>query len=345
MQAATLWPMRLPSRSPRPRVAFVIGLIAGLILAACSGGTGTSPAPSGAGPGASGGAAACQSAPAANLTGWGSPSVVPSFFPEIIAETGELTCGKMRVLFSFLDAANNVLAKPDRSARIAVYDLGRDPAKAIATADATFLWGIQDVRGLYVASIDFPEAGTYGAGFTTAVGGGTPTTFRVTFDVAATTSLIQVGQKAPSVKTPSAADDGGSLSHISTDATPDPAFYETSEDLALAEHKPFLIVFATPKFCQTAQCGPTLDRLKPFATKYPTVAFIHVEPYELKLDNGELQAALDSNNYLVPTAVTNSWGLSSEPWVFVVDKDGIVRGSFGLIFSDAEITAALDTVK
>jgi hypothetical protein len=35
----------------------------------------------------------------------------------------------------------------------------------------------------------------------------------------------------------------------------------------------------------------------------------------------------------------------SEPWVFVVDRQGIVRGSFGLIFSDAELTGALDAVK
>jgi hypothetical protein len=322
----------------------VIGLIAAVILAACSGGTGTSPAPSGTGPGASGGTAACQSAPPADESNW-QPAVTPSFYPYIIGSSSELTCGTMRFLFSFLDKSNNDLSKPDRTVRVGIYDLGRDPAKPIATADATFIWAIQDVRGIYVATVNFPEAGRYGAEFTTALGGGASSTFRATFDVAATTPLIQVGQKAPSVKTPSAADDSGSLSHISTDATPDPAFYQTSEDQALAEHKPFLIVFATPKFCQSAQCGPTLDRLKPFATNYPTVTFIHVEPYELKLENGQLQAALDSNNSLVPTAVTNTWGLSSEPWVFVVDKDGIVRGSFGLIFSDAEITAALDAVK
>jgi len=60
--------------------------------------------------------------------------------------------------------------------------------------------------------------------------------------------------------------------------------YKTSEDQALTSHQPFLIVFATPKFCTSAQCGPTLDRIKPFITKFPTVDFIHVEPYELKLE-------------------------------------------------------------
>jgi hypothetical protein len=34
---------------------------------------------------------------------------------------------------------------------------------------------------------------------------------------------------------------------------------------ALAAHKPIFLIFATPRFCATAQCGPTLDRLKPVA--------------------------------------------------------------------------------
>jgi hypothetical protein len=118
-----------------------------------------------------------------------------------------------------------------------------------------------------------------------------------------------------------------------------------SESDALAQHKPFVMVFATPKFCVSAQCGPTLDRIKPFAAKYPGVAFIHVEPYKLSYGNGSLQAVLDEQQNLITTDVTNTWGLLSEPWVFVVDRSGTVRASFELIFSDQELTAALDAVK
>ena len=35
-----------------------------------------------------------------------------------------------------------------------------------------------------------------------------------------------------------------------------------------------MVVFATPKFCVTQACGPTLDRLKPIAGDYPDVTFI-----------------------------------------------------------------------
>jgi hypothetical protein len=330
---------------------FSVGVALLTILAACgttaqggpNGSAVASNGPSSA-PGPSG-TVACKTAGAANLTGWGPPSTPPSIYPVIVANPGELTCGRNRILFLFLDPKNNVISAPNRTAKIALFDLGRDPTTAVASAEGTFVWAIENVRGVYVASVDIPEAGTYGAEFTTSVAGGPPQTIRTTFSIGATTSLIQPGQKAPATKTPTAADVGGDLSKISTDSKPDPALYKTSVDQALAKHQPFLIAFATPKFCTSAQCGPTLDRIKPFVDKFPSVAFIHVEPYQLKFENGALDAVRDQGGNLTTTEVTNAWGLSSEPWVFVVDRQGIVRGSFGLIFSDAELTAALNAVK
>ena len=106
-----------------------------------------------------------------------------------------------------------------------------------------------------------------------------------------------------------------------------------------------MLIFATPKFCTSAQCGPTLDRIKPYVAKYPTVTFINVEPYKLKLVGGVLQADLDASNQLQTAPVTDEWHLFNEPDVFVVDRNGIVTANFELIFSDAELTTALDAVK
>jgi len=329
--------MRRPLQRFRP--VLVLTVVAAL-FGGCSPTSNASPtvAPGGFG-------TACQTAPQpGNLSGWETPATPPPIYPLVIANPGELTCGANRMLFSFLDAKNNVLSKPDRTARVALYDLGRDAKKAVATVDGVFIWAIQDQRGVYVANVTLPEAGTYGAEFTTSVAGGTPEVIRTTFSVGATTSLVQVGHHAPSTKTPTASDAAGDLTRISTDTRPERAFYKTSEDQALATHQPFVLIFATPKFCQSAQCGPTLDRIKPFVAKYSTVDFIHVEPYELQLQNGALQPVMTNSN-LTPTSVTNAWGLSSEPWVFVVDRQGIVRGSFGLIFSDAELATTLEAVK
>jgi len=299
-----------------------------------------------AGPASSGGASSgCQSAPQpGNLPDWQPPTASPPIIAEVIANAGELTCGKNRFLFSFLDGSFNVLSRPDRTAHVDLFDLGRDATKPFTSFDGTFVWAIQDERGIYVANVTFPEAGVYGAEFTTAGPDGHAVAIRSTFSVDPSSPTVRVGQKAPSTKTPTAASVNGDLAQISTDTNPDPAFYKTSEDQALTQHQPFVMIFATPKFCQSAQCGPTLDRIKPFVAKYPTVDFIHVEPYQLQFQNGQLQAVLQ-NSQLVSTDVTNAWGLTGEPWVFTVDKTGIITGSFELIFSDAELTAALDAIK
>lgn len=332
-------------RSPFPLAVLAA---ASLALGACSSAgvesSGATP-PTGVSPGSSGGSAACPTASSpSEPAGWGQPASPPPIVPILIAEPGELVCGPNRVLFSFVDGAGNALGSPDRSASIAFFDLGRDPSTPIATVAGTFVWAIQNQKGVYIANVTFPEAGAYGAEFRTSKGGQSET-IRLTFDVQPSNGVVKVGQRAPASKTPTLADVGGDPSRISTDPNPDPAFYKTSVDQALATHEPFVLVFATPKFCTSAQCGPTLDRLKPFVAKYPSITFIHVEPYVLKFENGGLQAALDEQGYLVPTNVTTQWGLLSEPWVFVVDRTGIVRGSFELIFSDAELTAALDAVK
>jgi hypothetical protein len=309
------------------------------IVAGCtSAGTATAPAASGS----------CPTAPDAGTpAGWGPPPPpAPQVIPYLINGAGEMTCGPNRLLFVFLDPKTNApIADPKRTAKIAFYDLARDPSKPTATVDTTFVWAIENERGNYIANVDFPEAGIWGAEITTMAGVGGEQV-RMTFQVSPSSPVVRIGQPAPATKTPTAADVGGDLAKISTDTKPDPALYRTSVADALANHQPFLVAFATPKFCQSAQCGPTLDRLKPFVAKYPSVAFIHVEPYQLELKDGQLQPVLTGNPpNLTPADVTNRWGLLSEPWVFVVDRDGIVRGSFALIFSGAELSAVLEAVK
>ncbi len=334
----------MPSGIPsRLLVLTATTLAVALAAAACS--PVTSPSPPGP---SSSGAAACPTAPSVpeDLAGWGTPTTAPEVIPLIIAGEGELVCGANRVLFTIFDKDGQApIGAPDRTAKVAFYDLGRDSTKPIATLDGTFIWAIEDVRGIYVVNTTFPDAGRYGAEFTTAAAGGAPVTVRLTFDVQPSSAVIKVGDKAPASKTPTLADVGGDATHISTDKSPDPAFYQTSVDQAIAEHKPFALIFATPKFCTSAQCGPTLDRVKPFVARYPTVTFINVEPYKLKLVDGTLQADVDANNYPQTTAVTDEWHLKTEPVVFVVDRTGTVTASFELIFSDAELTTALDAVK
>lgn len=334
------------------RVAGLL-ILCGSLLAACGGATtvatvGPIPTTPPASPGSSAGPnGACTAAPTPpdNLTGWSTAQQAPSVFPAIVNSARSLTCGDNRILLTFFDANNRPIAAPDRSVTMTFYDLGRDPAKPIEKVDGRFVWGIENERGFFVANANFSEAGIWGAEIVTAVGSATPETIRMTFEVATSSPVIRVGQKAPASDTPTAASVGGDLARLSTDPNPDPALYRTSIKDAVASHQPFVVIFATPKFCTSAQCGPTLDRVKPLAADFPTVAFIHVEPYLLTFQNGTLQPVLDAQSNLQIVQAVADYGLLSEPWVFVVDRTGTVTASFEGVVATDEIRAAADAVK
>jgi hypothetical protein len=311
-----------------------------VVLAGCTSGGGSA-SPS-ANPSASAGACATTLAPSSEAVSTWQGAQTPSIFPLII-DPGVLACGANRMMFSFLDAQNVPVASPDRTVKVAIYDLGASMEQPVAETDATFIWAIEGERGVYIANVDLPTAGTYGAEFTTQLADAAPETIKVTFDSRPERTVVSVGDPAPPSDTPTLADVDGDVSRISTDPDPVEAFYEVSVADAITAKEPFVLVFATPKFCATAQCGPTLDRIKPIAAAYPDMTFINVEPYQLEEVDGQLQPVLTDGN-LTTTTATDEWGLPSEPWIFVVDGDGIVQGSFMLIVGDEELEAVIDAV-
>ncbi len=316
-------------------------LLLGLALVTAACGSSTPPAS----PSPSAVAAVCGSAPDPGPSdGWGPQASGPTLVPIIVANA--ITCGQVRFMFLFLDSSNRVASAPGRTAKVSFYNLGRDPNKVVATGDGVFVWTIQDSRGMYILSVDLPEAGTWGAEFTTQAPGSPAETSRSTFSVLDIPTAVAIGQKAPASKTPTAADVGGDLTKLSTDTKPDPIFYGTSVADALVAKKPFMLIFATPKFCVSQQCGPTLDHFKPIAAAHPEVTFINVEPYKLEVRDGSLQPILGgpNKNALVATDVTNAWGILSEPWIFAIDRSGIVRGSYSLTITDDELRSILPMI-
>lgn len=297
--------------------ALVVSAVA--VLAAC-GPSGSTVSPSSAAP----------SSPTGSL------STDPSVFPQIVSS--ELVTGRaQRVLFSFVDANVQPVAGPERTASVGFTGPG---GETIPASDGTFIWAIEDVAGLYLTHATFPVAGDWTATFTTQLNDAAPETIPFEFEVKADSSVLQVGEAAPSVETPTIAS-AGSVAAVATDAAPVERFYETSIADALAAREPFVVAFATPKFCQTATCGPTLERVKAIAAGYPEVTFINVEPYELEDVDGQLQP---TGGKLTPVEASNAFGLISEPFLFVIGSDGTIAASFELIFTDAEVQAAIDGV-
>jgi hypothetical protein len=260
-----------------------------------------------------------------------------------VVVTPEFGVGRNHFVFTLIDATNAPVASPDRNVTLLLTQAGG--ASPATSTPVVFEWGITGSVGFYISDVDFPSAGTWQANFAISGPGSSTGSATLSFDVKAKTSAVAIGQPAPSVKTPIATDVGGDLAKISTDTKPDPRFYTTSEDAALAAHEPFVLVFATPAFCQSATCGPALDHVKSLATDYPNLTFIHVEPYKMAFTDGSLQPVLDNNGHLQTNAVTDTWGILSEPWIYVVGGDGIVVASFPSVFSDEEFKTAASSLK
>ncbi len=286
--------------------------------------------------------AACTSGAVSSPSASPSPTATYSVLPVIISQ--EQVVGTDRFVFSFIDAATNKpAAAPTRTASVKAWPDAQGPSAAVS-GEGRFLWAVETVSGMYVTTLPFSQAGKWDAEFTTADAGKTET-IPFTFDVVQHGAAVQVGQMAPSVRTPTLADVGDNVRAISSDPSPDPSFYQVSEDQALAEHKPFLLIFATPAFCTSRACGPLLDEVKAASKSAPGVTFINVEPYKLAYANDQLQPVLDAQRQLQPVEAVDKFGILSEPWIFIVDRTGKVTASFEGVVGSDELAAALKAVE
>lgn len=266
------------------------------------------------------------------------PAIVP------ILVSSELAKGPTRFLFALTDRENQLIAAPDVAVHLLFYDVDAAPETVAFEADGRFLWAIEGERGLYVANIEFPSAGRWGTRFNATLRDGSSETVRADYDVLETTSSPAIGAPAPSVDTPTAPGIGADLSTVSSDPDPERRFYETSIAEALAAREPFVVAFATPAFCQTATCGPTLETVKAVARDYPDLTFINVEPYVMEVRDGSLQPVLSAEGQLQPAAWTTAWDLHTEPFIAVVDAEGLVRAKFEGVIAPEELVAAIEAL-
>ncbi len=264
-----------------------------------------------------------------------SPAIIP------ILASSELAAGPNRFLFSLTDRQGAPLAAPDVSVRLRFYADDVDPEAVVFETGSRFLWAIEGVRGLYAADVTFPSAGRWGTRFDATFPDGRQETVRADYDVWETTSTPPIGAPAPAVETPTADDVGGDLARISTDPSPEARFYERSIAEAVTAGEPAVIAFLTPTFCQSGTCGPTIEAVKEVAAAHPDLTVVHVEPYVMHEKDGYLQPLLSEEGWLQPAPWTEAWGLLTEPFVAVIDGDGLVRAKFeGAVLAE-EIEAAL----
>jgi hypothetical protein len=333
--------------------AFALLVAAAAALAACGPDAGTAgpPAtgPSDTSAAAAGGAAAwCDpaadpatgAAPATAYPGWPVPGQSQEVAAIPVIVSSEHVVGENRLVFTLIDGQNAVVAAPDVAVEARLFDLARDPATPTQTAEGIAM-DSGDGRTLYRAHVEFPCAGRWGLEFAVGLPGG-ETNPRLYLSVQPEPVTPALGEAAPRSESATASSPD-ELREISSDPEPDPAFYELSIAEAVTSGRPSVIAFATPAFCQTATCGPVLDRLKEVAADYrDRVAFVNVEPYELQMTPNGLQPLLGEEGQLQPVPAVTEWGLRVEPYVFVVDAEGRVAAKLEGAIDEEELRAELE---
>lgn len=184
--------------------------------------------------------------------------------------------------------------------------------------------------GLYVATIDLPAAGATSFVAVTADGRAGADTLQVSRPE--DSQLPAPGQEAVAVPTATNADPRG----VEAVCTREPPCGMHQVDLATAldQGLPVVLEFATPAYCQTAVCGPSVDTLEEVRVgrDWGEVTFIHVEVFR---DAGQTLAE-----------PLEAWGLPSEPWLYVIDGDGMIvnRADGPLLTLPDQVTAMVEEV-
>ena len=169
-------------------------------------------------------------------------------------------------------------------------------------------------KGLYIADVEFDKAGIWGLEVTGTTGGQPLAVSRVQFPVKPKPETPAIGAPAPRSKNPTR-HDVDDIKKIDSGATPND-MHELSIAQAIEEKKPLVVLFASPGFCVTQTCAPQLGEVQQLKKKYGSQAnFVHVEIFKDTATRTPFETVIE-------------WNLTSEPWTFLVDKNGNVASKF-----------------
>jgi len=263
------------------------------------------------------------------------------FLPVVMSSL--LTAGHNRFLYNVLDASYRQVASPEVLSRVDFYALERDAESPAARSGVAYLSSGLG-RGLYRAEVDFDCVGEWGAEVFIQGPDGDWASERLRFAVHPAGSTPAVGTAVPlSDSLTAATTDEAAL--ISTDLNPYLPAYDKTVAETVTSGRPSLVFFATPAFCQTGYCGPTVELVKSVAREHEdAVEFVNVEPYELHLTDNGLQPLLDEAGQLQPVQAALEWGIPVEPYLFLVDAEGKVFAQFEGIVGGDELRAAVEDV-
>jgi hypothetical protein len=240
--------------------------------------------------------------------------------------------GDVRVSFVVVDAENAVVALP--TARVWVAD-SLDAAPFLETEAKLERIGVPggdeaDATHIYVATLPLSRPGKFWL-LAEPEGGREKVQAIGNVTVVKDDPPPDEGDPAIASDTPTLSSTGGNTSLLTTRTPPDENLLRHSIAESLAANVPFVVTFATPKFCSSRTCGPVVDVVEEVSRRLEgeNVRFIHIEVFQ---DN---DPAKGFNRWM------QEWKLPTEPWTFLVGADGKIAARFEGTVSVNELEQAV----
>jgi hypothetical protein len=249
----------------------------------------------------------------------------------LTAGASEFVPGDVRYPFLVIRSDAKPVYRPTATLWVARSRAGKPFAHATARLEPIGVPGRSEaafggVTRIYVAHLQVPRPGRY---WLVAQPQGARIQAFGVLDVDAHPRSAALGAEAPHSATPTLAT--APAARITTSRPPDLPLLRYSIAGSLAAHRPFVVTFATPKFCTSRTCGPVVDVMEAVRQRFAGrgVRFIHVEVYR------------NNNPQLGYNRWMRQWGLLTEPWVFLVGRDGRIAAKFEGSVSVGELAAAV----
>lgn len=255
---------------------------------------------------------------------------------QVVLVASELVVGPNRFAVGLFDEAGHVIQ--EATVHFHYYDLS-NPATPVleAEADATPLHTPDGFTTIYTQEREFKRAGEWGVEVQARFPDGATALKRIGFEVLADSPTLKAGQLVPALVTPTANLVSSDLSKLTSAPAPNPAFYELSLAQAITNGKPTVLLLATPAFCQTRFCGPAYEQTSELQSRYgDAFNFVHVEVY-----TGLPNPA--ANNWEVTPAMA-AFGLTTEPWLYLIDAHGKIVYRVEGVFTAAEVEPHLQSL-
>ena len=250
----------------------------------------------------------------------------------IVPGTANHEPGDVRVSFLVIDAEGRVVTLPTARVWVAE-DVGAQPfLESSAKLERIGVPGgdVADASHIYVARLQLDRPGKYWL-LAEPEGGATKVQALGNVVVVKEDSAPDVGDPAIASDNPTIASTGRDFSKLTTRTPPDESLLQHSIADSLAAGVPFVVTFATPKFCSSRTCGPVVDVVEEVQRRFDggDVRFIHVEVFEGN------DPAKGYNPWL------QEWGLRTEPWTFLVDGAGKIVDRYEGVVSVSELEQAV----